>query len=175
MSKGKKRFWSDDEKREICTQLLCEGGCFLSQHPHAAQTIRSSCSLSGYCYAIPCRAVDVVEPTYSASRRQPPNPMKAAGALSRWSSPSALHHAETRLCTSLPFHFSFIANIARKRPEINRDKTNASLSRRGSGGGSRSSFARVHGPDIFTRAAHRSWQWHQWWLASTAGRFCVAG
>jgi hypothetical protein len=24
----------------------------------------------------------------------------------------------------LPFHISFIANIARKRPELNRDKTN---------------------------------------------------
>ena len=25
MSKGKKRFWSDDEKREICTQTRCSG------------------------------------------------------------------------------------------------------------------------------------------------------
>jgi hypothetical protein len=30
---------------------------------------------------------------------------------------------ETRLCISLPFLISFIANIARKRPELNRDKT----------------------------------------------------
>ena len=36
----------------------------------------------------------------------------------------AQHHAETRLCISLPFLVSFIANIARKRPELNRDKTN---------------------------------------------------
>jgi len=37
--------------------------------------------------------------------------------------PYAPHHAETRLCISLPFSISFIANIARKRPELNRDKT----------------------------------------------------
>ncbi|MFV1877700.1 DUF2924 domain-containing protein [Nioella sp.] len=49
--------------------------------------------------------------------------MKAAGALSRWSSPFAQHHAETRLCIALPFHISFIANIARKRPELKRGKT----------------------------------------------------
>ncbi len=95
--------------------------------------IRSSCSLSGYCSAIPCRAVDVVEPTYSASRRQPPNLRKAAGALSHWSSPSALHHVKTRLCTSLPFHISFIANIARKRPELKQGKTRQRSSMQTSG------------------------------------------
>ncbi|MDB3912592.1 hypothetical protein N9381_12610, partial [Paracoccaceae bacterium] len=31
-------------------------------------------------------------------------------------------------CISLPFHISFIANIARKRPELNRDKTNLNQS-----------------------------------------------
>ncbi|HBS37194.1 MAG TPA: hypothetical protein DEA75_01895, partial [Rhodobacteraceae bacterium] len=36
---------------------------------------------------------------------------------------SAPHQGETRLCISLPFHISFIANSARKRPELNRDKT----------------------------------------------------
>ncbi|WP_295512859.1 hypothetical protein, partial [uncultured Sulfitobacter sp.] len=46
-----------------------------------------------------------------------------AGALSRWSSPFAQHHAETRLCIALPFLISFIANIARKRPELKRGKT----------------------------------------------------
>jgi hypothetical protein len=38
----------------------------------------------------------------------------------------ALHHAGTRLSISLPFHISFIANVARKRPELNRDKTRPS-------------------------------------------------
>ena len=33
------------------------------------------------------------------------------------------HHGETHLCISLPFVLSFIASIARKRPELNRDKT----------------------------------------------------
>jgi hypothetical protein len=45
--------------------------------------------------------------------------------LSRWSWRCAPHHVETRLCISLPFLVSFIANIARKRPELNRDKTKA--------------------------------------------------
>ena len=84
-------------------------GCFLSQHPHAALTSD--------------HRADVVEPTCSASGRQPANPMKAVDALSRWSLPSALYHAETRLCIFLPFHISFIANIARKRPELKRGKT----------------------------------------------------
>ena len=48
--------------------------------------------------------------------------MKIEAALSHSSSPCAPHHAETRLCISLPFSISFIANIARKRPELNRDK-----------------------------------------------------
>ncbi len=51
--------------------------------------------------------------------------MKAAVALNHWSWRSALHHDETHLCISLPFVLSFIANIARKRPEPNRDKTTA--------------------------------------------------
>jgi hypothetical protein len=51
--------------------------------------------------------------------------MKAAVALNHWSWRSSPHHAETRLCISLPFSISFIANIARKRPELNRDKTKA--------------------------------------------------
>ena len=59
-------------------------GCFLSQHPHAAPTSD--------------HRADIVEPTCSASRRQPLNPMKAVDALRSWSLPSALHHAETRLC-----------------------------------------------------------------------------
>jgi hypothetical protein len=49
---------------------LCEGGCFPSQHPHAAQTSD--------------RRAEVVEPPCSASRRHPPNPMKAAGAPHRY-------------------------------------------------------------------------------------------
>ena len=49
--------------------------------------------------------------------------MKLVGALSRWWLRCALHHAETRLYISLPFFVSFIANIARKRPELKRDKT----------------------------------------------------
>jgi hypothetical protein len=53
--------------------------------------------------------------------------MKAAGALSRWSSPFAQHHAENRLCIALPFQISFIANIARKRPELKRGKTSRAL------------------------------------------------
>ena len=36
---------------------------------------------------------------------------------------SSPHHGETHQCISLPFVLSFIANIARKRPELNRDKT----------------------------------------------------
>jgi hypothetical protein len=53
--------------------------------------------------------------------------MKVEAALSHSSSPCAPHHAETRRCISLPFSISFIANIARKRPELNRDKTNATF------------------------------------------------
>ncbi|WP_458793003.1 phospholipase D-like domain-containing protein [Yoonia sp. MH D7] len=49
--------------------------------------------------------------------------MKVEAALGHCSSPCAPHHAETRLCISLPFSISFIANIARKRPELNRDKS----------------------------------------------------
>ena len=58
-----------------------------------------------------------------ASKAQPLNLMKVEAALSHCSSPSALHHDETRLCIFLPFSISFIANIARKRPELNRNTT----------------------------------------------------
>ena len=85
--------------------------------------IRSSCSLSGYCYAIPCRATDAFGPTCSASKAQPLNLMQLVVLSGRWSLRCALHHGETQQCTSLPFLVSFIANIARKRPELNRDKT----------------------------------------------------
>ena len=61
---------------------------------------------------------------YTPVDTQPLNPMKVEAALGHWSSPCAPHRAETRLCISLPFSISFIANIARKRPELNRDKTN---------------------------------------------------
>ena len=89
--------------------LLCEGGYFPSQHPHAAQILN--------------HRADVAELTCSASKAPHPNLMKVAAALIHWSWPSAPHHGETRLCTSLPFHISFIANIARKRPELKRGKT----------------------------------------------------
>ena len=69
--------------------------------------------------------VDAFESDCLASIDQHPNLMKAEAALSHWSWPSAPHHAETRLCISLPFFLSFIANIARKKPELNRDKTKA--------------------------------------------------
>jgi hypothetical protein len=89
--------------------LLCEVACFPFQRLHAVLTSD--------------RHVDVAEPICSASKAQPLNPMKVEAALGHWSSPCAPHHAETRLCISLPCHISFIANIARKRPELNRDKT----------------------------------------------------
>jgi hypothetical protein len=89
--------------------LLCEGGCSPFPHLHAGLT-------SGH-------DVDAVGPICSAWIVQPPNPMKAGAALIHWSWPSAPHHGETRLCISLPFSISFIANIARKRPELKRDKT----------------------------------------------------
>ena len=54
--------------------------------------------------------------------------MKVEAALGHWSSPWALHHAGTRRCISLPFSISFIANIARKRPELN---CNRSISKKG--------------------------------------------
>jgi len=92
--------------------LLCEGARFPSPRLHAALTS--------------ARDVDAAEPFCSASRGQHPNLMKAEAASNRWSSRSSPHHAETRLCISLPFILSFIANIARKRPELNRDKTNES-------------------------------------------------
>jgi hypothetical protein len=95
------------------TGALCEDGCSLSKRLHADQT-------SNHC-------ADVAEPTCSASKAPHPNLMKVAAALIHWSWPSAPHHGETRLCIFLPFHISFIANIARKRPELKRDKTNFAL------------------------------------------------
>ncbi|NRB20510.1 MAG: topoisomerase DNA-binding C4 zinc finger domain-containing protein [Rhodobacteraceae bacterium] len=41
------------------------------------------------------------------------------------------HHGETRLCIALPFLISFTANIARKRPELNRDKTRTFIGKTG--------------------------------------------
>jgi hypothetical protein len=35
----------------------------------------------------------------------------------------AQHHAETRLCIAVRFNFSFVTNIARKRPELKRGET----------------------------------------------------
>jgi len=92
--------------------LLCRSGYSPSRHPSVAPTSN--------------RHADVSEPICSVLKGPHPNLMKPAGALSRCWSQCALHHAETRLCISLPFHISFIANIARKRPELNRDKTNHS-------------------------------------------------
>ena len=89
--------------------LLCEGGYFPSQHPHAAQTLN--------------HRADVAELTCSASKAHLLNLIKLKAAWSHPSAPCAPHHAETRLCISLPFHISFIANIARKRPELKRGKT----------------------------------------------------
>ena len=91
------------------TGALCEDGCSPSQRLHADLTSDHH--------------VDASEPTCSTSTDQRPNPMKPAVALSHWWLRCALHHAETRLCISLPFSISFIANIARKRPKLNRDKT----------------------------------------------------
>jgi hypothetical protein len=53
--------------------------------------------------------------------------------VSHWLSRCPLHHGETRLCTSWPFSISFIANIARKRPDLNRDRPYQGLSRSLSG------------------------------------------
>lgn len=72
-----------------------------------------------------CQATDAFEPTCSASINQHPNLMKLEAALSRWPRRCALHHVETCLCISLPFSISFTANIARKKPELNRDKIGA--------------------------------------------------
>ena len=67
--------------------------------------------------------VDAVEPICLASKAHPLNLMKVEATLSHSSSPCAPHHAETHLCISLPYSISLIANIARKRPELHRDKT----------------------------------------------------
>ena len=90
-------------------ELPCEAGCSPSQRLHAVLT-------SGH-------RVDAVEPICSASKAQRPNPMKVEVAFIRWWSPCELHQAETGLCISLPFSITFIANIARKRPKLNRGKT----------------------------------------------------
>jgi hypothetical protein len=63
--------------------------------------------------------VDAFGPTCSASKAQPPNQRPLVVVLAHLSLRCALHHGETRLCISLPFSISFIANIARKRPELN--------------------------------------------------------
>ena len=64
-------------------KLLCEGACFPSPRLHVALT-------SGH-------RVDAVEPICSASKAQPPNPMKAEAVLHHGSSQSSRHHAENRL------------------------------------------------------------------------------
>ena len=89
-------------------ELLCEGACFPSPRLHVALT-------SGH-------RVDAVEPICLATKAQPPNPMKAEAVLNHGSSQSSRHHAENRLYISLQFILSFIAIIARMRPELNRDK-----------------------------------------------------
>ena len=89
--------------------LLCEGACSSFPRRHAAQT-------SG-------QHVDAVDPIFSASIGHPPNLTKAGAALSHWSLPCEPDHAGTRLHISLQFSIFFIANIARKRPELNRDKS----------------------------------------------------
>ena len=72
--------------------VLCEAACSPFPRLHAViaivtrtngvpiAIIRSSCSLSGHCCAIPCWVMDAVEPVCSASKGQPPNPMKAGAA-----------------------------------------------------------------------------------------------
>ena len=95
--------------RRAVNELPCGGACFPSPHLHAGLT-------SGH-------RVDAVEPTYSASIGQPPNPMKAGAASNHWSWRYAQHHREIRLCISLQLVLSFIVNITRKRPELNCDKT----------------------------------------------------
>ena len=89
--------------------LLCEGASSPFPRLHAVMTLG--------------HRVDAVEPICSASKAQPPNPMKAGAALNNCAWPSAQHHGETHLCISLPFVLSFMANIARMRPELNRGKT----------------------------------------------------
>ena len=83
------------------------------------------CSLSQHLCVDPTsdRHADVYELTCLASKDQHRNLKKLAVALSHLSSLCGPHHAETRLCLSLPVSISFIANIVRKRPELNRDKT----------------------------------------------------
>jgi transposase len=89
--------------------LPCEGVRSLSRRLREGQT-------SGH-------HTDAFGPTCSASKAQPPNQRPLVVVSVHWSLRCALHHGETRLCISLPFSISFIANIARKRPELNRDKT----------------------------------------------------
>ncbi len=66
----------------------------------------------------PNHHADVSEPTCSGSKAQHPNQAKPVAASGRWRLRRAQHHAEMRRSISV----SFIANIARKRPELNRDK-----------------------------------------------------
>ena len=111
--------------------LPCEGGRSPSQRLHAVIAIVSPTN----CVSMPIirssdRHTDVTEPICSAAKAQPLNPMKVEAPLGHQSSRCALHHAETRLCISLPFSIYFIAKIARKRPELNRDKSSAMLRRK---------------------------------------------
>jgi hypothetical protein len=71
---------------------------------------------------------DAFGPTCSVSIIQPPNPRPLVVVSVHWSLRYALHHGETRRCISLPFHISFIAIFARKRPELNRYKTTCGAS-----------------------------------------------
>lgn len=71
----------------------------------------------------------VSEPTCSGSKARRPNQRLLVVASNRWSLRCAQHQGETHLCISLPFLVSFIANIARKRPEQNRGKTTSCPSR----------------------------------------------
>ena len=89
--------------------LPCGGGYCLCRHPHAAPT-------SGH-------LVDVAGPICSASKAPHPNLVKPAAAANRYWARRALHPAKTRVYISLPSILSFMANIARKRLEINRRKT----------------------------------------------------
>lgn len=77
----------------------------------------SSCSLSGHCCAIPCRAKDACDPACAKSKDPRPNLTKRAAELSRLQQHYALHYAETRQIILLPFLIVPIANIARKRPD----------------------------------------------------------
>ena len=84
--------------------LPCEGVCSLSRHLHEDPTSDHQ--------------ADAFGPTYSMSKAQRPNKQLFVVASNHWLLRCAQHHGETHLCISLPFLVSFIANIARKRPEL---------------------------------------------------------